>query len=337
MAVEHRVEVYNTSDQLIAILDKARGLKYSQTLNRGSNFSFSLDISDPKCTESILAGGQNYIKYYRGTQLRWAGEIEHRLERLASDNESVDVLCVDWFTLLKNKYITTEEIYTATNEGEILQALITYAQVQTNGDLGITFGVNSSTSSRDRTYSDKNIQEAFVDMSGIIEGVDFEITPARVLNIYDKKSTDRSGSHVFEYGININNIERVKDWTALKNDLKGYGADTLIRTADSPSSHGTYGRRQSIESFTDDILTATLDRHLEDVLRINAGPMVTYKLTLLPDAQPAYGTYEIGDLITLSIDRGIVSINQAVRIYGWNVTITDEGQEDIELVVSAVQ
>lgn len=337
MSVEHKIEVYNSNDDLVAELDKATGRKYGKMLNRGSAFSFELDINDPKCTADILAGGQNYIKYYRGTRLEWSGRILYRAAKLSDGGEKIDIQCFDWFTLFKKKLITTEESYSSTNEGAILQDLVTYFQTPSNGSLGITFGVNSSTSTRDKEYIDKSVYDAFIEMSEILDGVDFEITPNRVLNIYDKKSTDRSATHIFEYGVNLKSLDEVYDWTDLKNDLKGYGADTLVRTADDGSSQSTYGRMQSIESFTDDILTATLDRHLDDVLRTNAGPVVAYKCVLLPDALPEFGTYEIGDVVKLKANKGIVNVNKSVRIYGWNVAISDSGEEEIELIISPVQ
>lgn len=334
--IEHTIEIYNKNDELLAILDNAQGRQYQQNLNRSGTFTFSINALDPLATETNLLVGQNYIHYKRNGVLRWAGQIINWEASLGETDETVNVTCADWFYLLKDKIITTEEIYTADNEGEILQQLITYLQVQTDGDMGITFGANTSVETRDRTYFDKNVQEAFIQMSEIINGLDFEITPLKVLNIYEKKFTDRSTTHVFQYGQNIQSATARKDATQIKNDLKGYGADTLIRTRDDGGSQSTYGRRQSIESFTDIVLSSTLDRHLDEILRTNGVPIQTYGISVFPDAEPEFGTYEIGDYVWVNIQRGIVNINQKSRIYGWNVTIDNEGVENIELIISPV-
>lgn len=334
--IEHTLEVYNSSDQNIGILTNARDLRYQQNLNRSGSFTFSISVHDPMSADEFLLIGQNYIKYKRNGVLRWAGQIVDTNTTLNETDEVVNVTCADWFYLLKDKFITTEEIFTGVNEGEILQDLITYLQIQPNNDMGITFGINTSVENRDRTYFDKNVQDAFVQMSEIINGLDFEITPDRVLNIFEKKTSDRSATHIFEYKQNISNVGIRNDSSQIKNDLKGYGADLLIRTRDDGGSQSAYGRRQSIESFTDVFLNSTLDRHLDEILRTNGVPIQTYVLSVMPQANPEFGSYEIGDCVRLIIKRGTVDKNIKSRIYGWNVTIDNEGVETIDLVISPV-
>lgn len=337
MPVSHSIEVYNSSDELIAIFDKWQGFDYDKKLNRPTTATFTLDANDPKATDTNLAGGQNYIKYKRGSQVAWSGEIIKVSTALKSENEKIQVTCGDWFYLLKDRYVTAKRTFSSTNEGTILWTLIDESQSLSDGDFGITQGVNNSTTSRDRTYKDKNIQQAIIQMTEVINGVDVEITADRVFNVYDKKSTDRSSTHVFEYGVNVQEMEEDLDWTNLKNDLKAYGGDGISRDADDAGSKSTYKRRQDIVSFGDVILNTTLDRHLDEILRTQAIPTVNYKMTLLQDAAPLFGTYEVGDIIRVKANQGFVTIDANVRIYGWSASINNDGEERIELHVSIVQ
>lgn len=335
MAVEHSIEVYDSSDNYLAFIDKWKSISYEQVLNKPSNLTFEMDMADPKAINDNLLGGQNYIKYSRGTQLRWGGQITSLGGNLAKDDRPFSVTCGDWVYLLKDKFITTEETWSSINEGTILQEVVNYFQVQSDGSYGITNGVNTSVDPRDRTYVDKNVLDIFTEFSSLQNGLDFEITPDRVLNIYEKKSTDRTGTHVFSYGENIDDFQWAIDFTQLKNDLKVYGADGIIRTRDNVNSQITYKRRQDILSYTDIPLNTTLDRLADEVLQVHANPIRTYSLSVLPDAEPLFGTYEIGDTVQLVIEgQGLLDINQAVRIYGWNVTINEEGYEQLTLQVS---
>lgn len=333
-SVEHTIEVYNSSDSLLAIFDKARNIKYEQKLNDSSSLSFSLDFNDPKATKSNLSGGQNYIKYYRGSQLRWSGEIIRYEIVLSGSSETISVSCVDWFWKLKDRHTTPIDVHAAVNEGEILQTLINDTQALSDGNMGITIGVNTSTTVRDRTYEDKNLREAFTQMSEIINGVDFEITPNRVLNIYDKKGANRSATHVFEYGVNLQSLFHAADWTDMQNDLRGYGNDALVVERDNVGSQATYGRRMSIVSYPDVSVQSTLEGHMDNILRINAVPRTEYGCSLMPNTEPLFGTYEIGDTVTIRVSTGLININQTVRIYGWRIDIDDDWKESIELLIS---
>lgn len=335
--VEHLIEVYNRDDELLGEIDRFTSIQYQEHLNQPTSFSFGMDLSDPKATPEMLAGGQNYIKYYRGDSLRWSGEMYKINGELAKDDRPFTVECHDKVYGLKDRWITTEEIWTSTNEGQILIDIIDYLQVQTDGHMGIntTDGVNLSTDLRDRTYFDKKVLEVFTEFSSLQNGVDFEITPSGILNIYDKKGSDRTATHVFRYADNIDSMSYIQSWDEIKNDLKLYGADARVRPRDNGASQGIYRRRQDILSYPDAYLDATLDRLGDEIMQTNAVPIRTFDLNVLPFTEPPFGTYQIGDKVQLTIENNkFLNINQAVRIYGWNVIINNDGYETISLTVS---
>ena len=335
MAVEHKIEVYNDSDQLLAEFDKWKGISYSEKLNQPSLFNFGLDISDDKATSTNVAAGRNYIKYYRDSTLKWSGQMVRLSGALAQNDRPFTVQCGDWLYILKDRYLTTEETWSSTDYGTILQECVDYTQAISDGDLGITNGYNGVTDTTDRTYFDKNIQEIFVEFASLSPGVDFEITPDRVLNVYAEKGNDLTATHQFQYGQNISMLDWDIDATQLKNDLKLYGADGRVRTADDSGSQGTYTRRQSIESFTDAYLDATLDKHGEELLQIHSTPIKTYKLNVISQYDPLFGTYALGDTVTLNITNNkFLNGTVTVRIYGWDVTVNEDGYEQVQLTVS---
>lgn len=345
--VEHVIEIYDINDSLVTILDAAFDVSYDQRLNTSGQFKFSLSVSDVKATAANLACGQNYIKYYRGSQLRWSGKIIRRETVLQPEEsggitEVINITCVDWLWLLKDRYTSASDVHSNQNEGEIIQDLINDTQALSDGDLGITIGANSSTANRTRTYEDKNVRDAMEQMSSVIDGIDFEITPDRVLNIYDKKMTDRSNSHVFSYGddavgtANILTVKEVLDASEIRNDVKGYGKDTLSTTRSSAASQAAYGLRSGIYSYQDISELATLEGHLDDIIRTNGAPTRQLSVTLAPGKEPLFGTYEIGDVVTIRVNKGVVDIDQPVRIYGWDVTIDNDGVEYIKLLINPV-
>ena len=337
MAAEHTIEVLTKTGDTVAFLDNATDRQWNRLLNRGSTFDFTLDLNDPVVSDAVLAGGQNYINYYRNNVLTWAGEIVLVEDTLRGNEEKVHVQCYDWFNLLRDRRALTTLTYTSMNEGLVLQSLINEVQGVVYGDMGIILGSNSAaTTIAEIVYERVNIQQAFIDMSEQENGVDYEITPERVLNIYETKGNDLTASHVFEYGQNIYSFRRARDWRSLKNDIRGIGRDGIERSADDIGSQSTYRRRQSIESFTDDLLYATLDKHLSEVLRKNAVAIRDYSMDVLPESSPEFGTYAVGDTVQVNVQKGYVSVNQAMRIYGWNVSIDNDGVENVQLIVNPV-
>ena len=74
-------------------------------------------------------------------------------------------------------------------------------------DLGFTKGSIEVTTNRDRTYNNQNIMEAFINMSNVISGCDFEITDDKVLNVYLLKGEDKTQDIILEYGENVSDVQ----------------------------------------------------------------------------------------------------------------------------------
>lgn len=334
--IEHKIEVYDINDNLVAVLDNAANKTYERALNRSTTFRFTIPLRDPKANQDILKGGQNYIKYYRGTQLQWAGQIVN-IQRSLAGEEIASVLCADWFFLLKHRRTNPERIFTAVNEGTILQTLVNESQALPNGDYGIIIGSNTSTSPRDRTYNSKILSEAFMEMSEVIDGLDFEITPDKTLNIYENKGTDRRDTHVFEYGLNISEVNFIEDYTDIVNDSYGIGKDDLTATFADTSLQPTYYLREAVENFGDISSAATLTGHLQNTVYNKALGEKKYELSVMPAASPQFGTYEIGDSVTIKIDHPNFTVDTVARIISWSVTINNDGGETIALKVSTTR
>lgn len=333
--IRHRLEVYNQAGNLLEIFDKWSDLTWNKRLNNSGFLEFVLDFQDPKCRNSNLLGGLNFVKYYRNNILTWSGEIDLLDDYLDPDKGKVKVRCVSWFELLKFRYTAAERIFTSTNEGLILQTLVNETQALTDGDFGITIGSNTSADLRDRTYQYKNIRDAFIQMSEVIDGLDFEITPDRELNIYERKGTDLTSSVILNYADNIKSLRRIRDWSQLKNKTTALGEGTLTQTGSDPALSAVYKLREDIIQHPDISEATTLLGHAQEEVSVYKNPQRIFNIVLNDNCErPDLSEYDVGDTVQLIIEEGLIKERTQVRIMGINVKIDNEGTESVSLIVS---
>lgn len=214
-------------------------------------------------------------------------------------------------------------------------------------DLGIRIGTNESTQLRDREYDEKNILEAITELTDVINGFDYEITPDKILNILAFRGTVRDNL-VFEYREgrkNISSYEISNDTRELSNEAIAVGQSTAETGGDTepPSKHAinwdsiyAHKIRQAVAASKNVTEEETLTEKAEEYKRIygTRRKVVTFKP--LPDVAPPIGAYDVGDLVPVVIEDGPVTLAQLVRVYERKVDLGEEDQETVDLTTAAV-
>lgn len=334
--------IKDKSGNVVASLDSATQRSFEVYLNKSGSAGFTISPTDPKVTQDLLLLGNKELYIYRAGTLVWGGELGYRKTDVADGREGIMVTAKGFFDLLSKKIIgsaATPKIYTNTDAGQIAWDIINTVQTGTNASFGISAGSIPASVNRDRTYEFKNVKDAIEGLSSlnINNGFDFEIDANKQFSVfYPRKGLDKSDL-VFEYGKNILSFSETLDATDMANEIlvlgSGNGSEMITSVRDSnATTQSQYKIRQKVLSFKDVIETATLNDNGDKELALRQVQQQIISLKTKGNLEPFYGSYVVGDSVRVKINYGIISIDTLFRIYGIKVKISDEDDEDIELV-----
>jgi hypothetical protein len=329
------------------ILPEALNRSYSYQLNRAGKASFSLPLTTERLQRFPLYIGVTRLLIYRATKLIWAGVIWEITEDAQDDEGTVNVQCTEIFHILSEKRYTSNS-YTSTDAGQIAWGLIDTTQGLSGGDLGITEGTIEATQNRNRAYLDEKIGEKIIQLTEVINGFDFLITPSiknNTLGVFNVSAKIGTTLNTFrlEYGEGLkNNIQswsRKRTLSDMYNSVvvegEGYG-DIALKSTQTDSSMITAvglleGRVQekSVNQQT------TLDTKAQEFIRVRKTEQPLYDITV-NNAYDDFGKYDVGDIVPVRIKYGYIDMNTTMRIYGIDVRISDAGEEVIKLTISPI-
>ena len=195
---------------------------------------------------------------------------------------------------------------------------------------------------RDKTYEIYTpVLNEIQGLSDIENGCDYYVTPdTRTLNIYRKRMVDRTNV-VFGYNWGPNNIAqlgRQNDGSTLVNYFLARGKEGVTpRYQADAASQGAYGLIEETVSLPEigPEQEMILQYYASAEVALRAQPRIIYSMTPFPYAgnegrvPEPFVDYNIGDKVYFSAHwppRVSIS-NQAVRVFGIQMTIDEEGNE----------
>lgn len=336
--VQYHIQVKNKAGETLGEFDKWSNLVFEKRLNNVGQCSFQVPASDTKLLD--MAALRNHEVYvYRGNTLVWAGEMANHDGVLQLDSPNhITIIAYDFLELLNARLTDPSVRYDQIDAGAIAWDLIDTSQQQTDGDFGITEGVIEETVLRDRTYEEKNIMEALIQLSEVQNGFDFEVTDDKVFNVFAHKGADLSQSVTLEWRTNIKSARIGRDFTNPCNEARvlgsGFGASQIKVTVTDTDSRAAMKLRQQRVSYTDVSQEDTLTDKGTAVVNQYKVPVEQLQLVQLPGTKPTFGSLKPGDTIRVKIREGFWNINNRYRIYGYKVNVGDMMQELIEYFVS---
>lgn len=353
MAIWH-TEIYDRDGALIGdISTKALNRRIGKLRNRADTISLRYDLDDIKryCQAlgitvwQLFGVSQNEVRVKRGTTVISAGHIVEAHPSIMGDRRTIEIIAVGWFDLLGLR-ITDEGgpdsdyYFEATDAGQIAWGLINASQQQSAAaDFGITQGTIQASVDRDRTdYSFKNIRDAIIQLSEVIDGFDFEVTWDKVFNVYYPKIGSRRTDIELTYPGNIRELSFGRYGMQIANQITargaGFGPGAYKSVADDLTSQGKFWLRQRIVDFNDVSTTATLDEHAAEELRV-AKEFTDIPTLVLDQANaPKVGTYGIGDEIKIGIDADFDvfgPVSDWFRIDGMDIALDENEVETVTL------
>lgn len=230
----------------------------------------------------------------------------------------------------------TYATFEATDAGWIAKQLLD--QVQAGGTAGIATGAIETTKLRDRTYENVNVGEAIINLTRVLDGFDFEVSPIEMVggiigqfNVYASQGTLREDAR-FEYGPDtLRNVRKVtRQMQPPVNVGRVLGANGLMGfkyDAASIATHGTWDQQESLSDVSEQV---TLDDRAQALLRPNWIRVVGF--TPEPALAPSpWDDYWLGDTVPFYGWRGAFEEATLSRISKITVVVDDEGNESAEI------
>jgi hypothetical protein len=171
---------------------------------------------------------------------------------------------------------------------------------------------------------------------GVYSGSDFQVNPDLSFDFKDFIGNKNLGK-VFEYGTrkNILNYDVPRYGGRMANDLYGIGSDTrgviLHNSKQDIDSINTYGLLQSAGAYSDVKDKNSLNSRLQEELRLISQPEESPINIMLDGTAYDQVANEIGSIVTVRIQQGIIDYNKPRRIVGITVTVHNTGREVITL------
>jgi hypothetical protein len=198
-----------------------------------------------------------------------------------------------------------------------------------------------------------NYGTAIDDMAHVINGFDYDIetnghspwgtgNADRFRNFFPNQGVTRTrpvlvyGSNVVSLTRSLNSAQYANYWRSLgNNQAAATTTPQLISEAlnsDASLATPTVGTWEQTDQPTDIITQGALDDHAKGQLGIAGTLTPTYTLKLRPRFY-SEGLFNMGDVLTLMVRSGRLNVTNQVRIVELHFTPTEDGTEDVEIVV----
>lgn len=267
----------------------------------------------------------------------WGGMVEKVTPGIGAT--AVGMVSIDGY--LNSRDIKSTLRFDQVNQNEIGVALVDYAR-QNNGIPLFGFA-DASSWQRDRTYwnyNRKNIGEAVLDLSQVIEGPDWELRHtlenghwSTTMVFRDRVGLERdliirSDREASDYSLTVDAMDQATWIDAIGS---GEEEDMLIRTARDGS--GIYPQFDATPAWKDVTREQTLLEHAQGYLAEHQEPVTTPQVTL-PGLDVSPLLTRLGDVIGVEIDYGAISYSDSARITGisWGIDADNPEFRTLEMI-----
>lgn len=337
---------------VITTLPDASDRKVSRVLNKPgeASLSYDMDAFFDICSNigqsmiNVVGPGRHVLEVFRGDLKYFAGPILPYNRRLSEKEGTVDIKAMGWQWLLNKRHAGLDETrsFTSTQMGEIIATTIDETQDTPFGSFGFIRGVIETSQPITIDYDRKKIAELIEDFTTADGGVDFEITPDRLYNVYyPYKGFDKTESVIYQYPGTIELIEEINDGSQLVNYAygigQGWGTQELIAVRQNISSQVSFWRLEEIFPYKDIGNATFLGDIVQQKIDERAAVVPTFKIKVKAnEATPDISLVAPGDFITVRVkDRTWVE-DRTLRVFEIHIGINDEDMESVNLVVGLI-
>lgn len=329
----------------------ARGRRLIAARNQATTALLTLSLQDQAATElfAALRNGIPQLRVYKDDTLVCSGLWTPMNGASAAGEQShVNLVFKDAFAAVLapmpdiGRFTDATVTYTAEDAGAIARDLIDTTNTD-HGDTTIETSASwvQATKDRDRAYGHKNVAEAIVELTEVLDGFDWYPTyldprendgKTMRFNIVASQGEDKEAAR-FEFGDGtLANCTGYQFTTALPvNHARALGADNAgtpfvgeKTDATSMALYGTYMLRVSASDVNE---TATLEDKAQDALRPTVVQVTEFSGDPALCPQP-WDDFWIGDTVRCNIDDGAVQEQTSPRVQTIEVGLDDSDNID---------
>jgi hypothetical protein len=341
------------TNQILAELPLT-SVRFSQQINSPGSFSATLQLAGLQVNDLNVANAtipaRTAIYVDRDGTLVWGGILWNR--EYSSKDQTLTLNANEFESYWNRRRITSDTVFTNTDQLTAVQTIVTNANAATNGNIGITVGSETSGVLINRTfygYEYKTVLSAIQDLAKSATGFDFNIqvyydsngNPAKLLRLgyprYGRKYSATSiSAPVFELPGNITEYTWPEDGSTAANYLYTLGAGSnpgrLIATAYDGTKIASGWPLLEEQANYSDVSDPTLLSNLATAqVSIVSYPPTTIKITMPPSLDPIFGSYEVGDDARIRIldDRFPNQLDTVYRIVAFSVQAGESNQPEL--------
>lgn len=230
--------------------------------------------------------------------------------RYDSDSGTVTLGGSSLLSYFEKRRIHTTQTFAGVDQLQIARDLVSWAQTQPGGDIGVQVGAELDGVLRDRTYwahERKKVGEALRQLSAVSNGFDFAFevaydagVPTRYLRVGTRGRSAETTGHVFEHGRNLIRYNLDEDASTQANriyaDGAGDGPTMLQRSADRTDViDAGWPLLEDAIALKDVSVGTTLQGHATAQVDARAFPVTIASVTVQADGDPPIGSWVVGD------------------------------------------
>lgn len=338
----HQIIVKDKEGNILGEISDWFNLRFSDQVDNYGEASFDIPV-DSDDSVNLISLRRYEVEIVQNGVTIWSGEQANAdVSMTANSANLITITCYTYPEMLNARETDDFIRFEAVDQAEILKQLVQISQAKTDGDFGFTFAPIVATKLRDREYRKDNIMEAFINMSNVIDGIDFWIDAKKVIHFGGpRRGSNKSNQFGFEWGVNTQELKINDNFSSPANT--GYaigssdGINALIGSYVDTQARHTYKLREQSTSAIDVIELDTLNGKAQDLVNSNKNQRRTITVTQLPNTVPSLEQLVLGDSINVKFKRGRYDINSAFRILGYQCTIGKVGEANVVWVLADYQ
>lgn len=235
---------------------------------------------------------------------------------------------------LRYMYVLADTTYAGTDQHTIGKALIDQWQAENYGHFGLdTSSIGASGTTRDRSYEQgDDVFTRLVQLMEVNNGFDAWIDPDTYEVNFGTKGSDKSATVVLDRrGITDAGLA----FSLAAGDIASEGL--ALNTDDPPTTatvansslESSFGKTGIVASFYDVVQQSTLTDHATALQAARSKPLVVPSPKLFPVAGADVTDFESGDTVQFVPEVGVPNLTYTRRIQRRQITVTEDGNEDI--------
>lgn len=320
------------------------GVSFESQLGGGASFNGNIGLYNPKATKLNLAVNETSVYVERDDVIVWSGFINGAP---VQPGQSITINAIGYKNYFERRLIKVNKQYPNTDKLFIVRDLVNYAQSVANGNIGIQVGNELSgitTNLVIPAHERKSVMSIFDQLSANTYAAGFDYAfeaawegsgAARAVVKRLKLWVPRRGvtnQIALKHGESFKDYSYSKDGSSQETSVDGFGpgegANAIILNASDPNAFNpVFDGVGSFKDVTDPnvLWWMTLVR-----LYARKQPRETITITIRPDSIINFGTFSLGDYVSVSLNDGeFVDVDGLYRIDSTKVDVSDDGEETI--------